>query len=400
MENMRVNTKLTLMTFLPLSLLFGILIILVAYSNEFKIESTSAFSLKSFVAICAVIGLFITGFCINMISSIMKSLNELKQRIETVNNNSNLTLSIPIHSNDVIGDIAKEVNELLGQFQTIVVQVRGLNGRLSISATELARQMEDAKFALITQQTEMNTVVGATQQLSGTVQEVATHAVNAAKAAQAAGLETVTGDELVTRTLSSIDQLAKEIHHASEVIQRVDSDSKEIGSVLDVIKGIAEQTNLLALNAAIEAARAGEQGRGFAVVADEVRTLAKRTQQSTQEIQNMIERLQSGAAQAVTVMQEGSNRAQANVEEAAKAGKSLRVIKESITLIENMNTQIAKATGQQLGVAKDLHGNLDHINQLSERTTKGTEETVKAGIEMQNVSNSLTILVNKFVANN
>ncbi|MFM8453488.1 MAG: methyl-accepting chemotaxis protein [Gammaproteobacteria bacterium] len=254
-----------------------------------------------------------------------------------------------------------------------------------------------ARDALKGQQKEIAHISEATSQMSGTVQDVAKNASHAADAAQSAGQETVRGDELVARTLSSINQLAKEVSHASEVIQRVDSDSKEIGSVLDVIKGIAEQTNLLALNAAIEAARAGEQGRGFAVVADEVRTLAQRTQQSTQEIQNMIERLQSGAAQAVTVMQEGTNRVQANVEEATKAGESLRAIKQSIGMIGDMNIQIASATEKQISVAKAINENLSHISEVALQTSQGSDHAAQSVQDLLNLAANLKALTQGFI---
>jgi methyl-accepting chemotaxis protein len=179
------------------------------------------------------------------------------------------------------------------------------------------------------------------------VQEVARNATEAAKAASHSDEEAQNGQAVVDRTINAIDALASEVDRAANVIHRLEQDSDKIGTVLDVIKGIAEQTNLLALNAAIEAARAGEQGRGFAVVADEVRTLASRTQQSTAEIQQMIERLQAGAQEAVSVMEDSRSRASDSVSSAQSAGQSLESITRSVASITDMNTQIASAADEQ-----------------------------------------------------
>jgi methyl-accepting chemotaxis protein len=347
-----------------------------------------------FWGLCGV--LLVSGVAVWMMASIMTPLRLWEDTLQTIANTSNLQLRVKITSEDTLGRAAHAFNLLMEKFQTIVIQVSDANKTLSDSSNLLSTVTGEARDALRQQEREISQVVSATNQMTSTVQDVAKNASQAAGTAQSAGQETVRGDDLVGRNLSSISQLAKEISNAREVIERVDSDSKEIGTVLDVIKGIAEQANLLALNAAIEAARAGEQGRGFAVVADEVRTLAQRTQQSTQEIQNMIERLQSGAAQAVTVMQDGTNRAQANVEEASKAGESLRAIKDSIGLIGDMNNQIANATEAQIGVVRHINENLTLITAVSAKTAQGAGDIAKTSQEIQAIASNLKKMVDKF----
>jgi methyl-accepting chemotaxis protein len=256
--------------------------------------------------------------------------------------------------------------------------------------------MEETKRDTLQQQSETSQVVTAMNEMTATVQEVARHATEAAAAASNADHASVDGKKVVLSTMNAIEALSSEVHSAANVISQLEKDSENIGTVLDVIKGIAEQTNLLALNAAIEAARAGEQGRGFAVVADEVRTLASRTQQSTQEIQTMIENLQVGAQSAVKVMDESRAKAEDSVSQAAKAGGSLEEITHSVSQINDMNTQIATAAEEQSAVAEEINRNIVNISEIVDRTADGANQTSIASEELASLAAQLQQLVNQF----
>jgi methyl-accepting chemotaxis protein len=233
-------------------------------------------------------------------------------------------------------------------------------------------------------------------EMAATVQEVSRNAQYAADGALKADEEARNGAAVVTETIAAINSLSGNVENASEVIQRLEAESENIGSVLDVIRGIAEQTNLLALNAAIEAARAGEQGRGFAVVADEVRTLASRTQQSTSEIQEMIERLQQGSKNAVAVMEEGRRQTQAGVEQAARAGQTLQDITAAITSIRDLNTQIASAAEQQASVAEEINRSIVSINEVADETSLGMREAAMSSNQLTQYASQLQSLVERF----
>jgi methyl-accepting chemotaxis protein len=233
-------------------------------------------------------------------------------------------------------------------------------------------------------------------EMSATVQEVARNAVEAAEAAKEADNTFHQGKQVIDRVIEAIGELANEVEKAANVIQQLEAESMNIGSVLDVIKSIAEQTNLLALNAAIEAARAGEQGRGFAVVADEVRTLAGRTQQSTQEIEEMISKLQSGANNAVKVMETGKDMTKVGVDQAAAAGEALLTINTAVERITGMNTQIASAAEEQSSVAEEINRSIVSINEVAEQSAAGAQQTAQASNDLARLADQLKALVGRF----
>ncbi|MCB1903069.1 MAG: methyl-accepting chemotaxis protein, partial [Gammaproteobacteria bacterium] len=217
-----------------------------------------------------------------------------------------------------------------------------------------------------------------------------------AEAAQLSDTEARRGYEVVAETTRSINGLALEVKKAAEVIQKLAADSQNIGSILDVIRGIADQTNLLALNAAIEAARAGDQGRGFAVVADEVRTLAQRTQESTEEIQRMIEHVQIGASNAAQVMENGRDLAERSVKEAGAAGSSLESITAAARTISDLNTQIASAAEEQSSVSAEIDRNIHNISHAAGETTQHAHEVAAASGELTRLMSDLNSLVKQF----
>ena len=307
-----------------------------------------------------------------------------------------LTLRLNVDSNDEIGELVSWFNTFVEKIHNVVVQFRDTANDLSSSATELSSQSGSTSHSIISQQKEIEEVESAMREMSVTVQGVATSIVSSANDSEEADKESKTGREVVGETMSAIEALASDIESASGVITKLQQDSDTIGSVLDVIRGIADQTNLLALNAAIEAARAGEQGRGFAVVADEVRTLASRTQESTQEIHDMIERLQMGSREAVQVMDKGRAQAHASVETADKARSSLAAITTAVGTIKDVSRQIASASEEQKTTTDDINGNIVNIASAVRKTSEGAQEMAKRAEELDQLSNDMLKLVGQF----
>ena len=307
-----------------------------------------------------------------------------------------LTQRLDIKGKDEVAHLAAGFNTFIGRVQELVSQVAGSTSQLASAAEEMSLIVDQTKNGIQQQSNETEQVATAMNEMVATVQEVARHADSAAQMAQEADSQAMTGKNVVSRTVKSIEQLAAEVNKASDVIHGLERDSEAIGAVLDVIQGIAEQTNLLALNAAIEAARAGEQGRGFAVVADEVRSLASRTQSSTQEIQAMIERLQVGARDAVAVMQNGTTQAEESVNQAAEAGSSLEEITNAVTNISHMNAQIADASRQQGTVAEEINRNVSNITQVAEASANGTEDMARSSLALAELASSLQTMVSRF----
>ena len=329
-------------------------------------------------------------------ASILGPLDQLRATMERIGQDNDLTRETTVTGADELGSAGRAFNAMLGQFRAIINGVTGSAGNLVGETERLSSTAERTHIGMQRQQAEIHQVVTAMTEMAATVQEVARNTSTAAEAAHNAEQEAGNGQQVVSRTIDAIDRLAAEVEQAATVIHGLEVDSGNIGTILDTIKGIAEQTNLLALNAAIEAARAGEQGRGFAVVADEVRTLANRTQKSTEEIQAMIEKLQSGARQAVKVMDEGRKQARASVEQAASAGDSLRTITSVVVSINDMNTQIASAAEEQSAVAEEMNRNIVNINQVAEETAGGARDTSAVAVGMVDLVEKLRQEVSRF----
>jgi methyl-accepting chemotaxis protein len=246
------------------------------------------------------------------------------------------------------------------------------------------------------QQMETDQITTAMTQMNATVREVTQNIGSTSNAATEANREVGNGQKMVKRAVEGIHSLGEQVEYNTKLITKVEKNSEEINSVLEVIKTIADQTNLLALNAAIEAARAGEQGRGFAVVADEVRTLAGRTQGSTTEINQMIEDLQTNAKCAVQAMEGSRQQAQEVVSQAENVESALSAISQSVAQIDQMSSQIATAAEEQSSVTEEMSCNINHINAMAAQNATGTEQTSAASIELSRMASSLKELVAKF----
>ncbi len=307
-----------------------------------------------------------------------------------------LSMRLPVNQRDEIGGLREALNQFVGHLAEMIATIRQHVDQLSAVATGLRQFGESLRQGAERQLSETTQVATAITEMSSAVQEVARNTVEAARAADDGRREAVAGRTVVDEAVQGIHHLSQEVAQASGVIKRLEADSEAITTILDVIKGIAEQTNLLALNAAIEAARAGEQGRGFAVVADEVRTLAQRTHQSTQEIRGMIERVQSGTRDAVTVMGRGEQAADESVSRAEKAGGALSSLTNLVSSISDMTAQIASAAEQQSHVTDEIMRNIDTINGISGATAEEAGTMASHSIDLDRLATELHHLVGRF----
>lgn len=330
-------------------------------------------------------------------SLVVKDLNRVIHSLsDMATGKGDLTLRLKSTNRDEIGQLVNQFNAFVTHLQLMIKVMANLSHGVSEGALKVNSIALQTQDGILKQQGEIQMVASAVTQMSATAQEVAGNASEAAVATGQAHSDSENGQQVVTSNIQAINALAEEVTQAQEVIQSLAKESEQIGSVTDVIRGIAEQTNLLALNAAIEAARAGEQGRGFAVVADEVRTLAARTGQSTSEIQQIIERLQQSSQKAVAAMQRSQDGAAQGVEKSQLTGRSLESIMKSVQTINDMNTLVATSAREQHQVAEEVSGNIVRINEVSDNTASAAQDTTIATDSLSSKAENLLKIVNEF----
>ncbi|MCF6754169.1 MULTISPECIES: methyl-accepting chemotaxis protein [Stutzerimonas stutzeri group] len=356
---------------------------------------------KNYLMRFSIIGLFIAAIMAVLVAILIRSItrplrNSMSAMANIASGEADLTRDLDVSGNDELTTLGRDFNRFTGKLRSVISQLLETAQSLGQSSQTLGSVSGDAFQQSQQQLQQMELVATAINEVTYAVQEVAKNAEHAASEVGDAENQAGQGQQNIEASLQQIDQLSATISQAVGVIQSLADETTKIGSVLEVIGSIADQTNLLALNAAIEAARAGEQGRGFAVVADEVRLLAQRTQQSTAEIQTMIERLQKNSGAAVNVIMESNRASQLTVEQASQAGESLGQIAQALRNLSGLNASIASATLQQSHVVEDINQNVTQAAGLAQQSTDAAEQTREAGKHLGELAERLNSLLRQF----
>lgn len=357
-------------------------------------DSVSSGNSITWIIMLASVGVAVTIAWFTLIS-ITRPLSRVNDMLNVVSS-GDLSRKLDESGKDEFAQLSKNCNLLIDSLRTLINGIVSRSTQLATAAEQTSAVTAQSTTAIEEQRTQVEQAASATTEMSSTSQSVLSSANDALGEIKQADDEAERVKGISDRNRQTIEQLAKEVEDASQVINKLQQDSASIGGILDVIRGIAEQTNLLALNAAIEAARAGEQGRGFAVVADEVRTLASRTQESTQEIQNMIEVLQTGAEKAVAVMETGKRQASDCVVQSEEADAALETITHAVHEAFDRSSQIATAAEEQSVVAHEISENLESIVAIAEQTTAGSKQTADSSSEVARLAEELQLSVQEF----
>lgn len=345
-------------------------------------------------ALLLVVGLALMIYVVRRV--VINRINNMRSVMEEMARDDDLSRSVEVRSGDEIGNMGDAFNRMIGAFRQSLHAVHSASQSIHQVSDRVAGVADNTLDAVVRQRSETDMVASAMNEMTATVHEVAQNAAQASEASRESDEETRQGVIIADEALAEISNLIQEIERAAQVVGHVETDTEEISTMISEIRAIADQTNLLALNAAIEAARAGEQGRGFAVVADEVRTLASRTQHSTEEIQSLIERLQQGVGSAVAVMQAAQGRAAQGAASVEKTSFSLRQISEQVATMSDMNMQIATAAEQQSSVAEEINRNVNTISQIADETSSGASRTSESSVELVQLAAQLRDLVSRF----
>ncbi|PTQ67495.1 methyl-accepting chemotaxis protein [Pseudomonas sp. GV071] len=342
--------------------------------------------------VAVVLGLIAALFITRQIVGPLKTVLRRVERIAS----GDLSHDIETRRGDELGQLQSSMQQMTLGLRDLIGGIRDGVTQIASAAEQLSAVTEQTSAGVNSQKVETDQVATAMHEMTATVQEVARNAEEASEAAKAADLQARDGDRVVGEAVAQIERLAVAVGSSTNAMNDLKRESDKIGSVLDVIKSVAQQTNLLALNAAIEAARAGEAGRGFAVVADEVRSLAQRTQQSTEEIEELISGLQSGTQQVATTLESSRDLTDSSVELTRRAGESLGSITRTVSAIQAMNQQIATAAEEQTAVAEEINRSVLNVRDVSEQTAAASEETAASSVELARLGGHLQSLVQRF----